>query len=256
MDDLETIQNEILRLAYGYFRNMDFSEGFSCPLIPRISKEYLKNRIVIMGQETNTWWDRIYSNQQLKDWCTEKKCLNDGYDKFVKNEVERYGGSFWNFSRSLYKEVLNEHICLNEALSHCWVNLFCIEKCEYKNDKDKKHKPSQCRELAKRVMGIQKDFIFQIMKLIRPKIILAMIGVDNDDLFQKYVLGTEDVERGELFEKNKIVEYKVCNKLSPLYGTSILRTYHPNFFMNYMSVENREKYKKIIYERIKAFIES
>ena len=255
MDDLEKLQNEILRLAYGYFRNMDFSEGFSCPLIPRISREYLKNRIVIMGQETNTWWNMIYSDHDIKEWCAEK-CLSEGYDKFVRECVESYGGKFWEFSRSLYKAVFKRPICNGEALSHCWMNLFCIEKCVCRNDKDKNHLPSQNRNLAKRVMNVQRDFVYEVMKLIRPRIILAMIGKKNDDLFKRNVLGTDCVNYSELFEKKKIVEFKVCDKSSPLYETLILRTYHPSYFMIYMSKENREKYKNIIYDRIETFMEN
>lgn len=262
MDDLEKIQDEIQRLAYEYFQHMEFSEGFSCPLIPRVSEDYLKNRIVIMGQETNTWWNMIYSDHDIKEWCAGK-CLNEGYDKFVRECVVSYGGKFWEFSRSLYKEVLKGPICNGNALSHCWMNLFCIEKCVCRNDNNPKHKPSQNRKLAKRVMNVQRDFVYEVMKLIRPKIILAMIGNKNDDLFKKFVLGTEcvdekQIECAETFGELRTTEFKefeVRDAMNPLYGTMILRTYHPSYFMGRMrGKERKELYKNLIYEKIRASI--
>ena len=253
MDDLKTIQDEIQMLAYEYFRNMDCSEDFSYPLVPRISEEYLRNRFVVMGQETNTWKGHIYAPDVRENFLEGSLAE---YDRFVREEVPSYGGKFWVFSRCLYEKFFKRPICNGNALSYCWMNLFCIEKCVCRNDKDKTHLPSQNRKLAKRVMNIQHDFVYEVMKLIRPRIILAMIGKKNDDLFEKNVLGTDCFDFSELFEKKKILEYKICDEFSPLYGTLILRTYHPSYFMIYMSAENREKYKKIIYDRIETFLEN
>ena len=52
---------KIQKLVHELFRNTlttkenDFN--LSYPLIPRISEAYLNNRIVIVGQETNTWYN-------------------------------------------------------------------------------------------------------------------------------------------------------------------------------------------------------
>lgn len=262
MDDLKTIQNKIERLAYEYFGDMDCSENFSYPLIPRISEEYLKNRFVVMGQETKTWKGHIYAPDVRKNFLEGSLAE---YDRFVRDEVPCYGGKFWEFSRSLYENVFKKPICNENALSHCWINLFCIEKLVCRNDDDETHLPSQNRKLANRIMKIQKDFVFQVMKLIRPKIILAMIGNKNDDLFRKYVLGTECVDEKSIdcsktFGEWSMVEFKefeVRDTMNPLYGTFILRTYHPRYFMGYMSgKERKELYKNLIYEKIRTFLKN
>lgn len=260
MDDLKTIQNKIERLAYEYFGDMDCSENFSYPLIPRISEEYLRNRFVVMGQETNTWKGHIYAPDVRENFLEGSLAE---YDRFVREEVPSYGGKFWEFSRSLYKEVLKGPICNGNALSHCWMNLFCIEKCVCRNDNNPKHKPSQNRKLAKRVMNVQRDFVYEVMKLIRPKIILAMIGNKNDDLFKKFVLGTECVEEKQIecaetfgeWRTTEFKEFEVRDAMNPLYGTMILRTYHPSYFMGRMrGKERKELYKNLIYEKIRASI--
>ena len=260
MDDLEKIQNEIQRLACEYFRNIDCSERFSYPLVPRISEEYFNNRVVVMGQETNTWKDFI-DNPGKKENFLEVSLAE--YDRFVQAEVVGYGGKFWDFSRSLYKEIFKTPICNGNALSHCWMNLFCIEKCICRNDKNAKHKPSQNRKLANSVMEIQKDFVFQVMKLIRPKIILAMIGNKNDDLFKKFVLGTECADEKPIdcaksfgeWSTAEFKEFEVRDAMNPLYGTLILRTYHPSYFMGRMRGRKRkELYRNLIYEKISTFL--
>ena len=159
MDDLKAIQNEIERLAYERFRNIDCSEYFTYPLVPRISEEYLKNRVVVMGQETNTWYGHI-DNPEKRENFLEGSLAE--YDRFVRERAASYRGKFWQFSRSLYKRgILEGCICNGNWLSHCWMNLFCIENSAYQGDK-KKNLPSQNRDLANRVIEIQQDFVFQV----------------------------------------------------------------------------------------------
>ena len=257
MDNLETIQNEIQRLAYERFRNIDCSEYFTYPLIPRISEEYLKNRFVVMGQETNTWYGHI-DNPEKKENFLEGSLTE--YDRFVREKVGSYRGKFWQFSRSLYKRgILDGCIRNGNRLSHCWMNLFCIEKSAYQGD-EKKNLPSQNRDLANRVIEIQQDFVFQVLRLIRPKVVLALIGNDNDDLFKRYALGTENirsisVDSSNVFGERELAEFKVCEKNNPLYETLIIRAFHPTYFMWRMKDwERRRLYRDLIYNRIQSFL--
>ncbi|MBR6379166.1 MAG: hypothetical protein IKS02_04265 [Fibrobacter sp.] len=258
MDDLEEIQNEIQKLAYERFRNVDCSEGFTYPLIPRISDMYLKNRVVIMAQETNTWVGHIDCSEKQENFLGE--CLAE-YDRFVRDEAASYRGKLWQFSRSLYKRGLLEGGIRNGSmLSHCWMNLFCIEKSVYRNENNKEHLPSQNRELANRVLEIQQDFVFQVLRLIQPKVILALIGNKNDDLLKKYALGTTNVksisiDSSNTFGEHELAELKVCENTNSLCETLILRTYHPTYFMGRMEGrERRALYRDLIYNRMQSFL--
>lgn len=251
MDDLKAIQNEIERLAYEYFRDMDCLEGFSYPLVPRISEEYLKNRFVVMGQETNTWKGHIYAPEVRKDFLEGSLAE---YDRFVRDEVAvNYPGEFWQFSKDLYQkeiQILDGDICNGSWLSHCWINLFCMEKCAYRNDRDKTHLPSQNRRLAKRVMEIQKDFVFRILKIIKPKTILAMTYYQNDSFLIENGLGTSfdkvefcPIDKEKIYSRNHIAEIKINDVNNPLSKTKIIRSYHPKFFTK--RINNKNIFKDI-----------
>lgn len=253
MDDIEKIQNDILDLAYETFSCIKAEEWFSFPLIPRISNEYFNNRMVVLGQETNSWLGHFQNSEQRQVY---DDCLN-GYDSFVKDKVLSYRGKFWAFSRNLYKDVLNGNICENGRLSHCWMNLFCVEQCP-RNGKTKKGKPSQDRKLAEQVIAIQKDFVYQVMKLIRPRVILALIGNRNDDIFAKYALGVDYgcIDRSPLnfaFGEKQLAKFKVQDKSNPLHETLIIRAYHPSYFMGRMKGD-KSSYQKLIYQTVKDFL--
>lgn len=267
MNDVDKIQKDILELAYETFSKKGYDEWFSYPLIPRISEAYLKNRVVVLGQETNTWGDRInncwqvHELSQVHEWCLDGMCLCNGYDDFIKVEVEgrNYRGKFWDFSRSLYKNALNANICTNGQLSHCWMNLFCVERCK-RNEKTKNGKPSQDRALANQVIAIQKDFVYQVMKIIQPRIVLALIGNKNDDIFAKYALGTElDSQKiirknlDSVFREEQLAEFEIIDDSNPLHDSLIIRTYHPSYFMGRMKGD-KSLYRDLIYGRIKTFL--
>lgn len=251
MNDIDKIQKEILELAYKTFSKITTAGEFSYPLIPLLSEEYFKNRVVILGQETNTWRGFV---QNSKDKQVYQECL-DEYDRFVRKEVLSYKGKFWEFSRSLYsKNVLKGTICKESKLSHCWMNLFCLEKSTTRNDK--KNLPSQNREVANQVIAIQKKFVFEVLKMIQPKVILALIGNKNDDILEKYVLGAEKVDFKPIdlsgtFDQRQLAEIEINDDSNPLKDTLIIRTYHPTYFMWRMrGKDKRELYQKVIYKEV------
>lgn len=70
---IDVMQRQINRLAYNTFKNAQGFSNFSVPHIPRISPQYLKNRFVFMGEETNTW----YRNKGLFDSFINCSPAND-----------------------------------------------------------------------------------------------------------------------------------------------------------------------------------
>jgi len=255
MNDIDKIQKDILELAYSTFNKIKAEDWYSYPLIPRISEEYFKNKVVVLGQETNSWLGHFRCSEQ-KD--VYKECLN-GYNCFVRDKVPSYRGKFWAFSRNLYKDIFGGYICKNDQLSHCWMNLFCVERCK-RNEKTKNGKPSQDRALANQVIAIQKDFVYQVMKIIQPRIVLALIGNKNDDIFAKYALGTElDSQKiirknlDPVFREEQLAEFEIIDDSNPLHDSLIIRTYHPSYFMGRMKGD-KSLYRDLIYGRIKTFL--
>ncbi len=238
-EELHFLQDEINRLAYDAFAGIAGYEEFSVPCIPRISPQYLKNRFVLLAQETDTWYPNLGHFQefsQSKYADVEKILYEERYDDFSEWAASTYPGAFWEFTRNLYKiRILEPPLNDRKWLSHCWMNLFCIEEC--KDKKDNSGRPSRNEELAKKVMCVQKNLVFQILKLIKPKIILATTGHANDGFLLKNALGTDRsqvefkaVDNKEIYEIKHIAEIVIDDEKNPLHGIKILRTYHPNFF--------------------------
>ena len=139
MVNLNNIQDAIIGIYAKYLAELKQGLGFSAPLMPNISQRYLDNRVVIMGQETNTWYNDIqYPDFKKCDYNEIKRlCFTERTDFFVGNKGKKNGGMFWVFNRSLYNaNILGGDIVEDGKLSHCWLNLFCIEKCRNKRDKE------------------------------------------------------------------------------------------------------------------------
>jgi hypothetical protein len=251
-EKLRFLQKEINHLAYDTFAGIAGYKEFSVPCIPRISPQYLKNRFVLLAQETDTWypnWGHFQEFSQSKYAEVEKILYEERYDDFSEWAASTYPGAFWEFTRSLYENgILEAPLHEKKWLSHCWMNLFCIEKC--KDKKDDSGRPSRHIELAEKVMNVQKNLVFQILKLIKPRIILATTGHANDCFLLKNALGTDRsqvefkaVDNKEIYEIKHITEIEIYDEKNPLHGVKILRTYHPNFFSK--RINRRDKMVEI-----------
>src|SRR5690606_1734593 len=104
-----TLQQKINQAFQTKFKNYEGGLNLSVPYIPRISKNYLKTRTIVLGQETNTWYPNGEADglksiflQNLNN--IDLICLENRYDEFIKSSVKKYPGKFWEFQRLLYKE--------------------------------------------------------------------------------------------------------------------------------------------------------
>lgn len=258
--NITNIQDAIIGIYAKNFAELKQRFGFSAPLMPNISQRYFDNRVVIMGQETNTWYD----NAQYPDFinCDYDKirrlCLTDRTDVFVKKCVKKYGGMFWKFNRSLYgANILGGDIVEDGKLSHCWLNLFCIEKCRSKSDKE--GRPSQNKDLAEKVMKIQKKLLYEVFEIIKPKLIVAVIGLKNDDYFINNALNAKGKcniipVSTTIYKLKSLSEFKILDAANCLHNTTIIRAYHPTYFMGYMPREYKQQYNETLMNRIREAV--
>lgn len=258
--NITNIQDAIIGIYAKNFAELKQRFGFSAPLIPNISQRYFDNRVVIMGQETNTWYD----NAQYPDFINcdydeiRRLCLTDRTDVFVKKCVKKYGGMFWKFNRSLYgANILGGDIVEDGKLSHCWLNLFCIEKCRSKSDKE--GRPSQNKDLAEKVMKIQKKLLYEVFEIIKPKLIVAVIGLKNDDYFINNALNAKGKcniipVSTTIYKPESLSEFKILDAANCLHNTTIIRAYHPTYFMGYMPREYKQQYNETLMNRIREAV--
>jgi hypothetical protein len=98
MTELETLQKAINDLFYQTFKEYEGGKGYSKPLIPVISERYLENRVVVMGQETYTWFrdtDDDLKNRYLNE-DGRAETLNN-YTDFVTERALKKGGKFYYY---------------------------------------------------------------------------------------------------------------------------------------------------------------
>ena len=240
-NEVKKIQNIVHELFRNTLTSKENDFNLSYPLIPRISAEYLKNRIVIVGQETNTWYNTKcafgdYNHIFIKTKNNiEKEALIKRYDSFVSEHVQNYGGKFWDFSRSLYeKEIIDGNMVVNNKLSHCWINLFAMEACCDKSDDN--GRPTKNKGLRNVILKHQGNLTYNLLKLLNPKLIIFLTGHSLDDIVCEYALNIGSKDQFVGIDKNCILETNhACqilpNKDSSFLNTTILRLYHPTYFM-------------------------
>ncbi len=126
--NLKGLQNEINELYIEAFNEYKGGLNLSVPLIPKISANYFDNKVVIIGQETNTWFrsNNLKNTDDLKDIFLknldkiEDICLIQRYDYFIKNIAGKYNSNFWRFQRELYlNNVLGGQMIYGTELRHC-----------------------------------------------------------------------------------------------------------------------------------------
>lgn len=236
----EAMQEEINNLYSEAFKDYSGARKFSIPHVPRISENYLDNRLVVMGQETNTWYNKTDDDLKnifqpgLKD--ISKICLEDRHDRFVKDSISKYGGNFWSFNRQLYKDgILDKPMVVDDRLSHCWINLFAVESCKHK--KDKAGRPTKNPALAKEIMEIQKDLLYKVIGVLQPKVIIALTGHGLDNYLNNNVFKGNPDKRplDNMFSRDQLAEISFDDPQSQFFNIRIIRTYHPTYFMGYIN---------------------
>jgi hypothetical protein len=242
MKRAEIIQNKINALYAETFKEYKGGLGLSVPLIPRVSLGYLKNRTLIIGQETNTWYKKTkddLKNVFLKDLDNiSEVCLDDRFDNFICNCADGYGGKFWDFNRLLYaKDILEGDMIEDDELSHCWMNLFSVEACKDKTDDSGRPSQKKNKELAKKIIEMQGDLLFQSIKILKPKLIVFLTGHSLDQIILDTAICANKVkikqaDPKKILTKEQLSEFQILDKNHPLSSVKIFRSYHPSYFMS------------------------
>lgn len=244
LNEVEKIQAQVNDLYSEILISKENDFNLSYPLIPRISNEYMKNRIVIIGQETNTWYNCYSPNGDYNDIflpnknSVESEGLVKRYDRFIKEAANKYGGKFWEFNRQLYeKGIIKNKMVEKNKLSHCWINLFPMEACT--NKKDKNGRPTHNLNLRNKVLSHQELLIFEILKLLRPKLIIFLTGNLLDNVILNNALNVPHAKFISI-DSNGILETRHACQISlkenhHLYESKIMRLYHPTYFMGYIN---------------------
>lgn len=256
---LESIQQEVTQLYYNHLKGYQGGLNLSRPHVPLISEAYLKNRIIILGQETNSWYrqgnDDLY-NYYLKNYTQNDPYYGtEPYRKFIRDSVEKYPGKFWEFARTLYNQgLIRGPIQKDGFLGHCWINLFSVEAIPTGNVNHldiRKGRPTNNGKLLENVVNLQTDLLFNLVKILKPKIVIALTGpkLDHVLLIRSLNLNYSNdefkkvaIDSNNIFSEKQLGEIRIENKTHPLFGARIIRTYHPSYFMG--RINSVKKFQK------------
>ncbi|MGM0947152.1 MAG: hypothetical protein ACQEW9_18400 [Bacteroidota bacterium] len=256
---LEEIQKSVSHLFYEYLKEYKGGLNLSLPHIPLISEAYLKNRIIVLGQETNTWYGEgndDLSEMYLKNYDSENIYYGtEPYKTFIKDSSQKYGGKFWQFNRSLYSEgLIEDPIQKDGYLSHCWLNLFFVEAVGEKGNTE--GRPTSNIKLKSEILSLQQDLLLRLFEVLKPKILIALTGKPLDVALFKESLKLEwhenhtdwsSVDNFGIFTPYELSEVQVKKAGHPLQNTKILRAYHPSYFLG--RINSNKKLKKLAEEK-------
>jgi hypothetical protein len=179
----------------------------TCPLLLKIdNEEEFSNaeiRLMVFGQETNSWYNKFHNNQQD---------IIENYDKFFnEGKCWSYGGQFWNgvsrFISSLQKKYPDNKIKL------VWNNVVKIGKYN-----EKGFPPDYIYEVEREHFSVIKEEL----EIIKPNIVLFFTGPNYDGIIHDS-FGELEKKAVAPFSERQISKIKID-------GINIaFRTYHPNY---------------------------
>ncbi len=180
----------------------------TCPLLLSIKNEEVYNnsdlRLMIYGQETNSWYDKFHNNIAS---------ILDCYDSFFnEGKCWSYGGQFWN-GVNRFVELLQLKYP-DKKISIIWNNVVKIGKYN-----DKGFPPDYIYEIEREHFSIIEDEL----KIIKPNLVLFLTGPNYDRIIAD--------NYGKL-NYSKITNEFTERELAKLDLRDVpfsFRTYHPNY---------------------------
>ena len=235
--------------------------SLSYPLLPVVTERYLENRVVILGQETNTWYRS--GPEDLRDgYLADDHTFTHGadgtidtrYNHFMRHVRDKgYGGKFWAFARSLYGgdgPLPGPMIGEDERLGHVWLNLFSAEAMTAKNGKA--GLPTRNVKLREALLELQGDLLGQTLCLLQPQLVVSCTGPHLDSALARSLgpsiplaLAPVPSRHAPIPKKSGepgFTEWQLAKASLDLgegQPTTLVRTYHPTYFMGYINGQRR-----------------
>lgn len=250
-----TLQRQLDDLYHDRFSAYTGGKHLSYPLLPVVTERYLANRIVVLGQETNGYYNQHEGSQSGEDLPDYLKGTHevevDGryatrYAHFIRAlRTAGHGGHFWRFARLLYRPgsplAGQEMIDEQDELGHMWLNLFAVEAVVHAGAA--LGRPTSNSELRQEVSQLQGDLLRETFELLRPRLVLACTGPRLDEALAMSLgldsLTFETIDnaaspRWRADPSHTLSTWQLGKtRFSLADGTTVplIRTYHPTYFM-------------------------
>ncbi|MBT9395520.1 hypothetical protein KLP40_20310 [Hymenobacter sp. NST-14] len=180
----------------------------ACPLLLKVgneeSYESADIKIMIFGQETNSWYDSFHKNMES---------IIGYYDLFFNSgDCWGYGGQFWN-GVSRFLQLLKERHP-EKTVALVWNNITKIGKHESIG-----FPPYNIHEVEREYFSV----IPQELEILKPNLVLFLTGPNYDSVIDKVF---------DKPHKNTVNEDFIARQLAKLSLQNVdlaLRTYHPGY---------------------------
>lgn len=187
-----------------YNSEADSQNQATNPFLLNVPADYTnyQNKIMIFGQETNTWGKECGNNSIFSNNIVKSIEVYENF--YLKGGINRYRGPFWNEFKRIKKQISN-----SENAIFVWNNINKIGRVG-KGNIDK-------------INQIQFKY-FQVIKeelrILSPNIVIFLTGPDYD-IFVKNNIGdfTQKLISDSLFEVKFASEFQ---------NIVFFKTYHPN----------------------------
>jgi hypothetical protein len=233
MDQLITLYKEKLELIDEHLKNynsrVSTDKKATNPFFITTPGNYdvFSNRIMIFGQETNSWCNECGNNSEYSK--SLDKSIEIYIDFFLKGGINSYRGPFWNE----FKRIKNESWLSKNAV-FLWNNVNKIGRVGKGNIQE-------LNDIQFKLFQIIRDEI----KFLKPNIMVFLTGPEYDNFIKKNI--------GE-FDQKKIQDdiWEISFKDKALNDIRSFKTYHPNAL--YFQSKNGIVIPKLINEIKKACI--
>lgn len=225
-EQLQNLYREKLDLIapklYEYNSKVGYSKKATNPFLLKVPDNYnaFRNRIMVFGQETNTWCKECGDKSAFSNNITESIAV---YERFyLKRGIKNYRGPFWNEMKRIIKEIEKGG---NSIV--IWNNINKIGRIGKGNIKEINH-------IQFKYFQVIRDEI----KLLQPNILVFLTGSNYDFFIEKNISS---------FSQEKISDSLYGLKFKNGYENIIaLKTNHPNRL--YHLKKNRIVMPKLISE--------
>ena len=270
MPPTSELQDQIEQLYYQRFSGYEGGRLLSYPILPVVTERYLNSRVVIIGQETNTWYPRSEESEDLRDGFLAgrhevvvhdedpsgkaRSTTATRYTHFMRLLKERgYSGHFWPFVQSLYGEggvLPGPMVDEQDRLGHLWLNLYSTEAIVKKSSGQ--GAPTSLRTLKQEILQLQGDLLHQTLQLLKPRFVICCTGPQNNEAL-RISLGLEPGSSFEEVVGTRLPRHKKRSRpgfnvrqlaraeidVGAQVPATLLRTYHPTWFTSRINGQRR-----------------
>lgn len=231
-------QEKLINFYENKFLGADIPKSYSSPHLVSLNNENINTDIMIIGQETNSWYGN-YEDFNARGINEQMKI----YDNFMESSYKDMNNIFFRY----VKNIIDDKDCIP-----VWTNLF---KFDLGDGKENRNISKASKKEYEEIVYFHNEVLAKEIEIIKPKIIIFFTGHTYDKLFFDPLV-IKDKDYRDLY--NKICDFENINEWKcavmdlkqypdfECFEGKAIRTYHP-IYLN----RNKSKFGDTVINYIK-----